>query len=64
MRYLAGEPDAPLEPFDLAAIDDVRAVLTDEAIWIEPDPGLQDRVACLIADAAIASAMGGRRRLQ
>jgi Anti-sigma-K factor rskA len=52
--YLSGDPNAPLEPDDRAALDQLRALLADEATWVEPDPALEERVLEAISDAAAA----------
>jgi Anti-sigma-K factor rskA, C-terminal len=52
--YLSGDPNAPLEPDDREALDQLRALLADEATWVEPDPALEGRVLAAISDAAAA----------
>jgi Anti-sigma-K factor rskA len=52
--YLSGDSSAPLEPDDRAALDQLRALLADEATWVEPDPALEGRVLEAISDAAAA----------
>jgi hypothetical protein len=50
--HLAGDTEAPLEPQDRAAVNELRALLADESVWIEPDPALEQRVVTAITDAA------------
>jgi hypothetical protein len=52
--YLSGDSDAPLEPDDRETLDQLRALLADEATWVEPDPALEARVVAAISDAAAA----------
>jgi hypothetical protein len=54
--YLSGDSTAPIEPTDREALDDLRALLADEATWVEPDPVLEGRVVAAIADAAARTA--------
>jgi Anti-sigma-K factor rskA len=50
--YLSGDSNAPLEPEDREALDQLRALLADEATWVEPDPALEGRVLAAISQAA------------
>jgi hypothetical protein len=52
--YLAGEPGPELDPPEAEELDDLRALLSDRAMWAEPERGLEDRVV-----AAIATEAGG-----
>lgn len=52
--HLAGDTQAPLAPQDRAAVNELRALLADESVWIEPDPALEQRVITAITDAAAA----------
>jgi hypothetical protein len=52
--HLAGDTEAPLQPQDRAAVNELRALLADESVWIEPDPALEHRVITAITDAAAA----------
>ena len=54
--YLSGDSDAPLEPDDRETLDQLRALLADEATWVEPDPALEGRVLAAISDAAAQDA--------
>lgn len=55
IAYLAGDFSVTLDPADAAELDDLRALLADESLWVEPDPGLADRVLSSITDAAAQS---------
>lgn len=50
--HLAGDTQAPLASQDRAAVNELRALLADESVWIEPDPALEHRVITAITDAA------------
>jgi hypothetical protein len=54
--YLSGDSNAPLGPDDRETIDQLRALLADEATWVEPDPALEARVLAAISDAAAQDA--------
>ena len=47
--YLAEEDAGGLSPADIAALDEIRDLLGDDAVWAEPSAGLGDRVAASIA---------------
>jgi hypothetical protein len=50
IAYLAGDHDLPPPgPEARADLDQLRRVLADEAVWAEPDPGLEDRVLGAVA---------------
>ena len=49
--YLAGDSNAPIQPADREPLDDLRALLTEEATWIDPDPALEERLVIAIAIA-------------
>ena len=53
--YLAGEDGGPLDDVEAADLDDLRALLADESVWVEPGAGLEDAVV-----AAVASETGSR----
>jgi hypothetical protein len=55
IAYLAGVGDAPLSSEDTAQAQRLQGILSDEALWVEPDPALEQRVADLITSAAGAS---------
>jgi hypothetical protein len=48
IAYLSGDDGAPLTPAERAEIDELRAVLADPAVWVEPDADLEDRVVAAI----------------
>jgi hypothetical protein len=56
IRYLAGASSGDLAPEEQADLDDVRAVLADPALWVEPPSGLENAVVAAIAAEAGASA--------
>jgi hypothetical protein len=52
IAYLAGQPEAEVDPSDRAALDDLRALLAEPAVWADPDPALEERVVAAISEAA------------
>ena len=52
INHLAGDTDAPLDPAHRASVNELRALLADEAVWVEPDPALEDRVITAVTKAA------------
>lgn len=54
IAYLAGDLEQPpsLSDADRAELDELRAVLGDAAMWVEPDSSLEDRVVAAVAAAA------------
>ena len=56
IRYLAGEPSGALDPREQAELDDVRKLLADRSLWVEPPSDLEDAVAAAIAAEAGAPA--------
>jgi len=54
IAYLAGDLSAPIDPAERDELDEVRALLTDPAVWVEPHPDLQERIVGAIADAGTA----------
>jgi hypothetical protein len=46
---LAGDDDKSLTAQERADLDELRAVLRSSAAWVEPDPGLEDRVVAAVA---------------
>lgn len=50
--YLAGETDGSLDPAERAELDSVRNLLADQDVWIEPPPGLEQRIIDTITAAA------------
>jgi anti-sigma-K factor RskA len=53
--YLAGEGGEDLDDVEAADLDELRALLADGSVWVEPDVRLEDAVV-----AAIASETGGQ----
>jgi len=47
--YLAEADAGGLTPADIAALDEIRDLLGDDAVWAQPSAGLGDRVAASIA---------------
>ena len=56
IRYLSGESSGALDPAERAALDDVRALLADPSLWVEPPSGLEDAVVAAIAAEVAAPA--------
>ncbi len=54
IAYLAGDTSAPLSEDERAELDALRGILADPALWVEPDPALEDRVIAALTDAADA----------
>lgn len=52
LAHLVGEPAGPLDDADRAALDDLRAVLADPAVWAAPNPDLEERVVSAISEEA------------
>jgi hypothetical protein len=55
IAYLAGDRadvPGPLDPGDMAELDETRALLADPAMWEVPGQHLEDTVAAAVADAA------------
>ena len=52
IAYLAGQPEAEVDPSDRAALDDLRGLLAEPAVWADPDPALEERVVAAISEAA------------
>lgn len=50
--YLAGEDGGPLDDVEAAHLDDLRALLADESVWVEPGAGLEDAVVAAVASEA------------
>jgi Anti-sigma-K factor rskA len=67
IAHLQGEPAADLDEADAAALDDLRDLLRDPAVWAEPPADLDDRVVAAIAAEAgtppsLAATPARRRR--
>jgi hypothetical protein len=52
IAHLAGVGDPPLSPEDVAEAQRLQTILSDEALWAEPDPGLEQRIVAAIGGAA------------
>jgi Anti-sigma-K factor rskA len=51
IAYLAGQSGAPVDPGERAELEKLRSVLSDPAVWAEPQPDLQERIIGAIASA-------------
>jgi len=54
VAYLTGDTRARLDATERAELDELRLVLTEPAVWVEPDPALQERIVDAITAAAVA----------
>ena len=54
ISYLSGEPVTSLTPQERAELDELRTLLETPAAWVQPDPGLEDRVVSAVAREAEA----------
>lgn len=54
IAYLSGDTSARLDPAERAELDELRGLLTDPAVWVEPHPGLAERVVGAVTHAANA----------
>jgi len=52
IAYLSGEQVESLDAAERAELDALRAVLDEPSTWVDPDPGLEDRVVAAVAAAA------------
>jgi anti-sigma-K factor RskA len=52
IAHLAGVGDPPLSPKDAAEAHRLQTILSDEALWAEPGPGLEQRIVDAIGNAA------------
>jgi hypothetical protein len=55
IAHLMGEPSGPLEEGERAALDDLRELLADPALWAAPDPSLEHRIVEAIVDESLAT---------
>jgi hypothetical protein len=58
VAYLAGEEDVDIDDLsraDRADLDDLRALLADDAVWAEPPAGFEDSIVAAIAAEAATS---------
>jgi hypothetical protein len=51
IAYLAGDPDVPLDPVERARLDELHSLLAEPAVWVEPNPALQERIVDAITEA-------------
>jgi Anti-sigma-K factor rskA, C-terminal len=54
IAYLAGDAVESLSARERAELDELRDALREPATWIEPSPGLEDRIVAAIAEEARA----------
>ena len=52
IAYLAGDAVESLSARERAELDELRDVLGEFTTWVEPDPGLEDRIVAAIAEEA------------
>jgi hypothetical protein len=55
VAYLEGETHPSLDSVERAELDELRALLADEAMWAVPADDLEDRVVAAVADASTAA---------
>jgi hypothetical protein len=53
--YLAGEDRSSLPVAARAELDEMRELLATEATWVEPGPGVEERVVAAVASEAAAA---------
>lgn len=63
IAYLSGDNDVALGPGERAEADELASLLADPALWVEPDPALEDRVVAAVAGDAVPIARRRSRRL-
>src|SRR5882672_8640191 len=51
VAYLTGDTRVRLDPLERAELDELRLVLAEPALWVEPDPALQERIVDAITAA-------------
>jgi hypothetical protein len=54
--YLGGADPGELSAADVAALDELRELLGDDAVWAEPPAGLEDRIVSSIASSSATAA--------
>jgi hypothetical protein len=59
IAYLAGEPTTPVDPAEREELDKLRGLLSDEAVWVEPQPDTQERIVGAIASAGANASTSG-----
>jgi hypothetical protein len=55
VAYLEGETHPSLDSVERAELDELRALLADEAMWAVPADDLEDRVVAAVADASTSA---------
>jgi hypothetical protein len=60
IAYLAGEPGSEAGPDERAEMDDLRALLADPTLWVEPSPTLEDGVVAAVTEASRGPAAASR----
>lgn len=61
IAYLGGDHDGELlDAAQRQELDDVRALLADPSLWVEPPAGLADAVVAAVAEQAIAAPPAAR----
>lgn len=62
VAYLSGDKHAPLDPAERAEADQLADLLADPALWVEPDPGLAERVHAAVSSEPIPIRRQARSR--
>jgi hypothetical protein len=60
IAYLAGEGPGPLDEEERHELDELRRILSEPALWSDPDPDLEDSIVAAVA--AEAAGTGPRAR--
>ena len=55
IAYLAGDAPETLDPAERAELDELRSLLADPLVWVEPPPELEDRVVDAVTAEARAA---------
>jgi hypothetical protein len=51
IAYLASDARSRLEQYERSDLDELRGVLADPAVWVQPSADLQERIVAAITDA-------------
>jgi hypothetical protein len=62
IAYLQGENADSLTAAERAELDQLRGQLKADATWIEPDPGLEDRIVAAVAEEGAKARAGAHAR--
>jgi hypothetical protein len=62
IAYLQGGDAGSLTPAERAELDQLRGHLGAQATWVEPDPGLEDRIVAAVAQESGRSRAGQRKQ--